>query len=119
MLLQFTAEDFLVMGLKGMGFSQRSIDNNSETTNLIRFKGCYYASPMTCYNLFIDIQSDICDKKISKPKPLYVLLALYYLKKYPTKSEMAAFIDGCENTALRQTKRYLKAIQGLKKHKVK
>jgi hypothetical protein len=41
------------------------------------------------------------ESKIPKPtNPIYVLLALFYLKKYLTKDALAAFLDSTEKTVL-------------------
>jgi hypothetical protein len=56
--------------------------------------------------------------KPKSPNPLYLLLAMLYLKKYPTKHALAAFLDGNENTGLAWAKRYIKLIQAFKEKKV-
>jgi hypothetical protein len=66
-----------------------------------------------------DIQDpDLDDARISNPNPRHLLSALYYLKKYPTKHDLAAFLDSTEKTALGRAHRYVKAIQALKEKKV-
>jgi hypothetical protein len=67
-------------------------------------------------NIFDDIQDgDLGESRIFKPNPLYLLLTLFYLKKYyPTQHALAAFLDSTEKTVLAWAKRYVKAIQALK-----
>jgi hypothetical protein len=68
---------------------------------------------------FDDIQDeDLRESIISKPDPLYLLLVLFYLKKYPAKHALAAFLDSTEKTVLTWAKRYVKAIQALKEKTV-
>ena len=112
-LLKFSEEDFLVFGLKKMGFSYIKIGRNV-AMNGTRFKDQYGVTPTTCSKLFDDIQNEnLGESKVCKPNPLYLLMTLFYLKKSATKCEMAGYINGCENTALRQCKRYLKSIHAL------
>ena len=118
-LLRFTSKDFLFLGLDLAGFSSYTIQRNATKMNLERFKDSFYASPQTSKNIFVDIQDeDLGESRISKPNPIYLLLALFYLKKYPTKHALAAFLDSTEKTGLDWAKRYVKAIQALKEKKV-
>jgi hypothetical protein len=118
-LLSFSTKDFLFLGLELAGFSAYTIGRNEKKMNLERFKDSFYASPQTVENIFADIQDeDLGESRISKPKPIYLLLALFYLKKYPTKHALAAFLDSTEKTVLTWAKRYVKAIQALKEKKV-
>ena len=113
-LLRYSREDFLVLGLKLCGFSSKRINKVKETTKLLRFADKYYISPDVCSTLYEDIQSNDIEDRIENPNPSYLLLSLYYLKKYPTKHEMAGFLDCCEDTALKYSKLYAKAIAALK-----
>ena len=103
-LVHFASEEFMVVGLQLCGFSQQTIGRNCYNTNLERFKDSYYVTPTVCSLVFQDIQRDDIPNKIYKPNPKYLLLALRYLKKYPTKHEMAGFLDCCGNTAEMQSR---------------
>ena len=118
-LLKFTKEEFMLLGLQLCGYSVQTIDRNCDATNLSRFKDNYYITPTTCSIVFEDIQSTENGARIDKPNPKYWLLALYYLKKYPTKHQMAGFLDVREATALTNSKKYVDALQGLKEMKIK
>jgi hypothetical protein len=48
-----------------------------------------------------------------------LLLALYFLKKYPTKHGLAAFLYSTEKTTLGWVWRYIITIQALKENKVR
>jgi hypothetical protein len=75
-------------------------------------------SPQTAENIFADIQDkDLGESRIPKPDPIYLLLGLFYLKKYPTKHALAAFLDITEKTVLAWAKHYVKVIQALKEKK--
>ena len=107
------------MGLELAGFSNYTIQRNEKKRNLERFKDSFYASHQTAEHIFSDIQDeDLGESRIVKPNPIYLLLALFYLKKYPTKHALAAFLDSTEKTVLTWDRRYVKAIQALKEKKV-
>lgn len=119
-IICYTHADFLLKGLELAGFSEQSIKRNKAATNLFRYVDKYYATPQVSATIFRDIQmDDIGENKIENARPEYLLLAFYYLKKYPTKYEMAGYLDVCEETALRQSRRYVRAIQALRSKKVK
>jgi hypothetical protein len=118
-LFRFTHNEFLFLGLKLSGFSIHTIGCTGDGTNRERFKDHFYASPRTVAQILTDIQDpDLDDAQISNPNPRHLLSALYYLKKYPTKHELAAFLDITEKTALGRAHCYIKAIQALKEKKV-
>ena len=52
------------------------------------------------------------------PMPDHFLLALFYLKKYPDKHDLAAFMQSTEKSALKWVKEYVEYIQALKEKKV-
>ena len=119
MTMQFTEDDFLQLGLELCGWTKKSIARNGAKHNDERFRDKYYAGPKTLVKIFDAIQSeDLGQARIANPNPRYLLLALFYLKKYPTKHEMAGFLNGSEGTALSQSKRYVRAIQALKEKKI-
>ena len=118
-LLRFTSKEFLFFGLDLAGFSSYAIQCNEKKKNLERFKDIFYASPQTSEDIFADIQDEgLGESRVSKPDPIYLLLALFYLKKYPTKHALAALLDCTEKSGLGWAKRYVKAIQALKEKKV-
>jgi hypothetical protein len=86
-LLRFSNKEFLFLGLELAGFPAYTIGRNKKKMNRERFKDSFYARPhQTVENIFDDIQDeDLGESRISKPDPIYLLLALFYLKKYPTK----------------------------------
>ena len=120
-IIRLSDNDFLRLGLRHSGFSNKTIDHVRNTTNVVRFMDKFYVTPQTCSKIFDDVQliENCGDDAIQKAKPLYLLMALCYLKKYPTKHELAGFADCCEDTALAQSKRYAKAITALQSKKIK
>ena len=78
-LLRFSNQEFLFLGLELAGFTSYTIQRNGKKMNRERFKDSFYASPQTAENIFTDIQDeDLGESRISKPDPMYLLLALLY-----------------------------------------
>ena len=100
-LLKFSAEEFLILGLKLAGHDPQRTARTCYNTNLERFVSCYFASPIVCEKIFEDLQTTTIEgAKATDPKPRKLLLALYFLKKYPGKCGLEAFNDSTEKTAL-------------------
>lgn len=116
---EVSEEIFIKLGLLQCQHSRRRINRTCNETNLERFNDAYYACPKTVHDIFIDIQSpELGCKRIEKPKPSHLLLALRFLKKYPTKYDLAGIANATEKTALCRVWRYVQAIQALKDRKV-
>ena len=120
MWFEFSENNFFHLGLQQSHFSVQTIHRTCDKTNRERFKDTYYAFPATVHDIFLDIQNpDLGEKHIKKPKPSYLLLALRFLKKYPTKYNLAAVSGATEKTALLRVWKYVDAIQALKQEKVR
>ena len=117
-LLRYSSQEFQVLGLRLSGFSSQTINRNGSKINNDRFQDKFYVCTKTALEVFeaIQIPGPHC---ISKPDPQDFLLCLYYLKKYPTKHELAGFVDISEKTALGKVEKYVKAIQALKSRKIR
>lgn len=116
----YPSDRFFHLGLEMAGFSHAMIENTCLNTNLERFSSFFFASPETCEHVYRDIQDESIEGCIGlkDPKPERFLLALYFLKKYPTKQELAAFLKMTEKTALNWAHTYVEAIRSLKDEKV-
>jgi DDE superfamily endonuclease len=113
--------EILILGLALCGFSNKRVERTHELMCLERFKDSYYACPQTVRDVYRDIQNPLLAgcKHIVKPNPSYLLLALRFLKKYPSKYDLAG-MGGCtEKTALERVWSYMGAIQAIKEHKIK
>lgn len=118
--MDYSAADFLERGLKLCGFSDKTIARNGDSINLARFTDKYYVTPSTCEEIFNDLKEAADeDEHDVDVNPDYLLLALYYLKKYPTKHDMAGYLDCSEATALKKSKEYVKLIQMLLPKKIR
>ena len=109
---RYSDTSFLTLGLSLIGFSQKTIARTCRKTNIERFKDSFYASPKTCEQIFDDIH-----QPGETLNPKYFLLSLYYLKKYPTKHGLAAFLDTTQATALKWTHIYVNKIHSQKQKK--
>ena len=77
-------------------FRESSVLANKQIT-IDSIKDAFYAFPKTVHDIFMDIQSpDLGDKRIKNPKATHLLLALRFLKKYPTKFDLAGIGDSNE-----------------------
>ncbi len=123
-LLHFSSEQFLVLGLQLCGWPSSKIEKANANSKEVRFRAKYYASPASCEIIFHDIQETEVDvdgqaTTLRRPNPRYFLMALFYLKKYPDKQDLADFLKLSEKTALLWAKRYVEHIQALKELKVR
>jgi hypothetical protein len=81
-----SAAKFMAIGL--------DLARSNESTNLCRFTGRYGQTPLTCENIWDDLQTftnKVCrnNNSIVKRPPL-LLLALQFLWAYPTEENLAA-----------------------------
>jgi hypothetical protein len=119
MRFEVSEKEFFILGLLHCHHSQEKIRKTCKQTSLDRFKDAYYACPPTVHDIFLDIQSrDLGKKRIKKPKASKLLLAMRFLKQYPTKHSLAGISGLTEKTALLHVWKYVEAIQALKEEKV-
>ena len=118
-VLHFPPESFLELGLNAKGFSAETIKRTGHKTNLERCQAFYYATPEVSTKMFDDLQTtDDVQARIKKPNPHHFLLALNFLKEYPTKYGLAAFLDSTEKTGLKWSEEYVKKIAALATKKI-
>jgi hypothetical protein len=87
----FSEEDFMALGMQLAGPS--TWRRNIEATNVKAFVTHYGAPPKVCSAMWFDIESSEEDPLGQWDKPLHLLLALRFLKAYPTDAELCAFFD--------------------------
>jgi hypothetical protein len=119
-LIKFSATDFLHLGLELAGFSDHRQHTTTYKTKLRCFRVHFYASPESCIGFFLELQmTDIAEARIdSKPNPIYLLMALNWLKQYKVKEEMAGRFKLVEKTACKWTQLHTQKIQVLEAKKV-
>ena len=112
MRIVMSEEEFLVLGLSLLNFSDLIVQKSCRNTNIERFKDGFHASPLVVKVIFDDLQ----DEEDVEPRGL--LLGMFYLKKYPTKHSLVPFINESERTALKMAHDYVEKLQSLKPRKV-
>jgi hypothetical protein len=84
-----------------------------------RFIAHFGANPGTCRAVFSDLQTtQIKEAQAAKPSIVHFLMAMFWLKTYPSEPMTAGTFKVDEKTARTQVWRYILAIQGLKAQKV-
>jgi hypothetical protein len=98
MIVPVTGSKFLALGLDIAGFKNWKMCN--ENTNMQRFQGFFEAKPEACAAIWLDLQTTFNQEgRIeSNAKPLHLLLALRYLRAYPTELELSATFHMSENS---------------------
>jgi hypothetical protein len=110
--------DWLILGLELARFS--NVREMNHKTNLRRFAAHFGACPETCSAIFVDLQTtQIAASRIAKPQVFYLLMALNWLKIYPTEHQIAGTFNVDEKTVRNNVWKYIRAIQALKAMKVR
>lgn len=89
--------------------------------NLERFKALYGSNPVVYAEIFEDLQMTQIAEAYVDPKLLFVdsfLMALHFLKCYPTENQLSGLFKFCEKTARKWGWFYARKIQALKEEKV-
>jgi hypothetical protein len=110
--------DWLILGLELVSFS--NVRETNHKTNLRRFAAHFGACPEMCSAIFVDLQTtQIAASRITKPQVFYLLMALNWLKTYPTEHQIAVTFKVDEKTVRSNVWKYIWAIQALKGMKVR
>ena len=93
MIVHISAHSFMGMGLETAGY--RSWQTYKEEKNVERFKAWFGAKPISCEKIWSDLQTTtINEARIEKnANPLHLLLALHFLKAYPTENKLTAIFN--------------------------
>ena len=110
----------LTLGLNFVGFKPSRTRNHSANTNKNHFERAFGASSKACCALFNDLQVVNLElvAAIKKPQVTHFLLALHWLKRYPTEEASAGLYGLDEDTIRKWIWKYCTAIQALKTRKV-
>jgi hypothetical protein len=82
-----TADEFLKIGLKLVGFKRRRIRRAKKKTNIDRFVAHYGSIPSICAIIWEDLQTTEVEEALVPAENLNVkffLMAMHHLKRYPT-----------------------------------
>jgi hypothetical protein len=118
-LVAVTPKEWLELGLNIVGFGPIR-QNRLHATNVERFVAHFGASPESHSAMFSDLQTTqiLEAARIAKPYVFHFLMAMYWLKNYPSESVIAGTFKVDEKTVRTQVWKYVLAIQALKEQKV-
>ena len=117
-VLSIPSANVLTLGLKFIRFSRAR--QNDHTANLRRFAAHFGACPETCSSIFVDFQTtQIATARIAKPQVFDFLMAMFWLKTYPTEHQTMGTLKVGEKTVRNNVWKYIRAIQALKGMKVR
>ena len=109
----------LTIGLNFLGFNPYRTQQHSVNKNKKHFEHAFGASTKACCALFNDLKDlDLGAVAIEKPKLTHFLLALHWLRRYPTEEASSGLSGLDEDTVRKWVWRYCIAIQALKAYKV-
>lgn len=120
-LVLLTADEILYIGLDLVGFSRRQQQNVCRPTNVMRFKGHYGSNPIVYAQILEELQTTAIPEAridVRKSGPLYFLMAVHFLARYPTEQEQAGIFKVCDKTARCWSWYFATKIQMLKEEKV-
>ena len=106
------------MGLELAGYKRWQ--SYKEGKNVEHFKAWFGAKPISCEKIWVDLQTTTNEEaRIKKSaNPLHLLLALHFLKAYPTEKKFAAIFSMSEVTVRKWSSLYIRKLQLLKSEKV-
>ena len=118
-----TADELLRRGLVLVGFSGARIGNVSRSTNLSRFRSHFGSNPIVYSEIWEDLQTSPFPEARIITDAVFVyldsfLLAVFFMKCYPTEAQLAATFKVCEKTARKCCWFFAKKVQALKAAKV-
>jgi hypothetical protein len=117
-----TEDQILVQGLKLFNFEEYRTENVNDRQNNERFKAHFGSLPIVYARIWTALQEiDDPQASILYERGVTIrkfLMAIHFLKCYPTESQLAGVFRMSERTARTWVWYFLKKIQALKQHKV-
>jgi hypothetical protein len=109
---------FMALGLEYAGDKRWNQQNH--LYNVESFKAWYAASPKTCEEIWVDLQMapEEEGRIDSDANPLFLLLALCFLKGYSTERKLACMFNMNEKTVRKWCASFTRKVQLLKVKKV-
>jgi DDE superfamily endonuclease len=109
-------------GLRLRGYKKKKIKQAPDATNRQRFQSHYGISPWVCCTLYEDLQrTALVDAKIVNGNNItlkWFLIALNFLRKYPTEDEREATFDVSKPYGAQKQWEYVEKIQAMKAEKI-
>jgi len=121
MVIILTEAEIMLRGLELCGFDRSRQKRVKWETNRRRFKSHYGSDPVVYAQIWEDLQTTkIPEANILNVKPCVdsFLMAVHFLKCYPTEKEQEGIFKICDKTARKWGWYYVHKIQALKKQKV-
>ena len=104
-------------GLELLGFTERQLTSSNENRNQNRFKSSFGASPTTLCTIYEDLQTT--NLIIGEESTLkWFLIALHFLKRYPTETERENIFNVSERSARNNIWNMIESIRSLKEIKI-
>jgi hypothetical protein len=116
-VLEYSTNEVLSEGMDLINLSERRKNHWSTKSLIQQFKVHFGSHPRVYKYIFIDLQrSTNPDARIEpgRVKIKYFLMALYFLRLYPTQLEMVVTFDRCRETIDDWLWYYLRRLQALK-----
>ena len=110
------SDRLLRLGLELAGFNQRRIQRTRYKKNLSRFRSAYGVGPETVAQILNDLSSHGIEEE---PDPVWLLIALNWMRVYNTEEFMEGVFDHDEKTLREHIWQYILAIRMLKDVKVR
>jgi hypothetical protein len=96
-VLSISSTDVLTLGHELVGFSRAR--QNDHTANLRRFAAHFGACLEMCSTIFVDFQmTQIATARIAKLQVFNLLMAIFWLKTYPTEHQTVGTFKVGEKT---------------------
>ena len=120
MVLYYTPDEMLRMGLEVAGFDDLRRQKVNRATSVTRFKSYYGSTPLVCAVIWEDlVTAEIPEARIEPgTAPSKFFLGMYFLKDYRTEEKLAGGFKTCEKTARKWAWYFARKIQALKAKKV-
>jgi hypothetical protein len=122
MVFWIVTPDFVLkQGLLMVGFDHYRIQKVLRTKNVIRFRSYFGSDPVVYATIWNDLHDATNEAAyINTPTATlkHFLMSVFFLKCYPTETQMAGTFCVCEKTARKWCWYFLRKIQALKQTKV-
>ena len=107
----FDKTAFMRLGLRIAGFDKW--EAYMEHTNIARFRAWYGSTPKTCAKVWLDLRSSTVDGCSigADANPMHLLLALRFLKAYPSETELAGTFQISEKSVRKWSAEYTRKLQ--------
>ena len=117
-----TADDFLYLGLRMVGWNLNKLAQATNQTKLNKWKVDFVPSPDVCSKLYNDVRQHILNSQnpeSNTPTVSDIIMSIYWLSNYPILPVLARIWKLSEKTCRNRLKNTISLIQALKQEKIK